>query len=99
MTNPAKSFATVSNFQPIASDNSGVEPDLEELSEFGGKFPIGNSTVRFVANDLTGNEATCTTHVVVLGITSLIQLFVAKCFSRQGSSDAVLSSRSDHCAD
>ncbi len=68
-TGPGNSTAVVVYQPPTATDNSvevNVMCDLPSSSE----FPIGQTIVTCVAQDISGNNATCEFHVDVRGRSS-----------------------------
>ncbi|XP_022088734.1 LOW QUALITY PROTEIN: uncharacterized protein LOC110978223 [Acanthaster planci] len=62
-TDPGVATANVT-FSPEFSDNDEVATIVGTNSS-GSPFPVGNSTVVFVATDRSGNEANCTFFVIV----------------------------------
>ena len=63
-----ESFASVSWDPPRATDNSGNAPDVVSVpavTEQPMRFPIGTSTVTYVAHDRRGNQAECAFQVTV----------------------------------
>ena len=68
-----ENFANVSWWPPSASDNSGYVPEVVSLpavTEQPMKFPIGTSSVTYVALDRRGNKAQCTFYVTVHDVES-----------------------------
>ncbi|XP_071508204.1 uncharacterized protein [Diadema antillarum] len=57
-------YSTASWPEPTASDNSGVQ-SLTSTHQPGDTFPIGRSTVTYMAFDLAGNVANCTFTVII----------------------------------
>ena len=60
------STATVTWTEPTATDNSGTVT-LDSDSNSGGSFSVGTTPVFYTATDPSGNTATCTFDVVVIG--------------------------------
>ena len=44
---------------PTVTDNSGVQPNVDNLSQNPGQFTEGNYIITYRATDGTGNSATC----------------------------------------
>ncbi|HYC86744.1 MAG TPA: HYR domain-containing protein [Chryseosolibacter sp.] len=61
--------AVVSWEVPVASDNCSAEVDLQGSHAPGDEFPMGVTTVTYIATDSAGNEAQCTFTVTVTDTT------------------------------
>lgn len=65
-TDPGQDSAEVSWTPPTASDNlDGEISDLTTSHQPGGRFPLGETTVTYTANDSSGNEAQASFTVTV----------------------------------
>lgn len=66
---PGKNYAYVNWSLPNVTDNSGVECNVwsKPLVTFPWRVRIGKHTVRYIAQDLSGNKARCSFHVFVIG--------------------------------
>ncbi|KAJ8676668.1 hypothetical protein QAD02_012455 [Eretmocerus hayati] len=67
-TLPGKNYVFVNWSLPIAKDNSGAECHVWSRPHITlpWKVHIGKHTVKYIAQDLSGNKARCTFHVLVL---------------------------------
>ncbi|XP_033625680.1 serine-rich adhesin for platelets-like [Asterias rubens] len=72
------SSATVTWSEPTATDNSGQQPTLSRTHTPGSSFTVGYTAVVYTFRDATGNQASCTFLVHVIGTTS-DQVNVAGC--------------------
>ena len=68
---PGKSYGTLATAldSPSVTDNSGVEFIQHELINpvTDGQYPIGETTVTYTVTDDSGNTASCSFVVIVLG--------------------------------
>ena len=59
--------ALVNWTEPVATDNSGVEPNVMSNYQSPQRFSQGIHVITYTAVDQSGNNATCTFQVEVLG--------------------------------
>ena len=61
--------------EPIATDNSGMIPTVNQSHQPGDSFPVGTTQVSYIFTDLAGNEVTCS-FTVGIGKLILIRMFL-----------------------
>lgn len=64
-TDPGQPYATVGSIAPSANDNCG---DVTVTGPTGGQYPIGTTTLVWVATDGSGNESSTSTTITVLDL-------------------------------
>ncbi|XP_038066521.1 uncharacterized protein LOC119736577 [Patiria miniata] len=82
VTAPSGSTSAIVTWnEPTASDNSGQPPQLKRSHAPGTTFSLGYTAVTYEFRDATGNQATCTflIYVVGAGITDTIPPTVSGC--------------------
>jgi autotransporter-associated beta strand protein len=67
INDPGQTYATVTFSLPSGSDNCGMS-SVVATPPSGSQFPVGTNIVQVVATDIHSNQASCTFHVIVLGV-------------------------------
>ncbi|PIK33677.1 putative sushi, von Willebrand factor [Apostichopus japonicus] len=67
---PHRNYATVSWDEPIASDSTGLLPNLKVFPSVSPpwNFPIGDNTVKYLATDRAGNSMSCSFTITVCAV-------------------------------
>ena len=69
-----KMFSALVNWtQPVATDNSGVSITVTSNYQSPRRFSQGTHVITYAAVDQSGNKATCTLLVIILGSKDCIQ--------------------------
>ena len=80
-TDPGMATALVIWTGPVATDNSGIDPNITCEPSSGYNFSIGTNNVTCNATDNNGNTATCTFDVTIIGTLKHLQDYLYNFYS------------------